>query len=295
VVITGATGGLGFETARVLCHAGAKVIIAGRNRSKGEAALRSILAECPSALVCFEELDLASLTSVANFSDRLISAGKPLDVLINNAGVMALPSRQCTDDGFERQIGVNYLGHFALTGRLLPLLRRGQAPRVVSVSSVAHRMGRIDLEDLQSEQSYNPERVYAQSKLAVLMFALELQRRSDAFNWELVSVGAHPGWVPGSDLYVNGPAVSGRPSLAWRMSMLWAPLLSHTVISGARSFVYAATISEVSPGGYYGPSGFGGFRGAPSRASTSHSARNFKVAASLWRRAEELTGVRFEH
>src|ERR1700688_2292420 len=177
-VVTGATGGLGHETALALAKAGAEVILTGRDDQKGQSAIEKISREVLGARVSYEPLDLANLASIADFSQRMHSR-QSLDLLINNAGVMALQRRQTTADGFEMQFGTNYLGHFALTARLLPWLRRGHQPRVVNLSSLAHRSGRIGFDDLQGARAYVPWRAYCQSKLAMLMFALELQRRSD--------------------------------------------------------------------------------------------------------------------
>src|ERR1700732_3641606 len=192
-VITGATGGLGYETALALAGAGAGVMLTGRSEAKGRQALQAIRNQFPNAYIAYENLDLANLASVADFATRYAAAHASLDLLINNAGVMALPQRQVTSDGFEMQLGTNYLGHYALTAHLLPLLRRGVQPRVVSLSSLVHRWGAIDFDDLQAARSYAPNKAYGQSKLAMLMFALELQRRSDAAGWGLMSNAAHPG------------------------------------------------------------------------------------------------------
>jgi NAD(P)-dependent dehydrogenase (short-subunit alcohol dehydrogenase family) len=207
-VITGASGGLGYETALALAGAGATVVLTGRNESKGRDAVQKIGGQFPDAKISYENLDLASLASVAAFATRAASVHVSLDLLVNNAGVMALPVRQTTADGFEMQFGTNYLGHYALTARLLPLLSRGARPSVVSLSSIAHRSGRIDFGDLQGQRSHAPQRAYSQSKLAMLMFALELQRRSDAAGWGLISNAAHPGFAR-TDLISNGPGTSG--------------------------------------------------------------------------------------
>src|SRR3981189_2360400 len=192
-VVTGATGGLGYETALALARAGAEIILTGRNDRKGQSAIEKIGGEVTDARVRYQHLDLASLASVADFAQRM-HALQSLDLLINNAGVMALPRRQTTADGFEMQFGTNHLGHFALTARLAPLLRRASGSRVVSVSSLAHRTGFIDFDDLQGARAYSPWKAYGQSKLAMLMFALELQRRSDATGWNLTS-NAAPSWI----------------------------------------------------------------------------------------------------
>lgn len=162
-VVTGATGGLGYETAMALAGAGAIVILTGRSDAKGLRAIEGICARFPNALIAYEHLDLASLASVADFAKRFAAGNEQLDLLVNNAGVMALPKRQQTEDGFEMQLGTNYLGHYALTARLLPQLRRAKAARVVNISSLAHRSGAIDFDDLQSKRSYRPWRAYCQS------------------------------------------------------------------------------------------------------------------------------------
>jgi len=289
-VITGANSGLGYETALVLAQAGGEVILAARNASKGRDALAQIRALSPQANVRLELLDLASLASVADFSKRLLAEGRPLDLLINNAGVMALATRQITADGFEMQFGTNYLGHYALTAQLLPLLRRAPAPRVVNLSSLAHRQGRIDFDDLQGERLYRPWKAYSQSKLAMLMFALELQRRSDAQGWGLMSNAAHPGYAR-TELIPNGPGANG---FLWKVSTLMQPLISHSAAGGALSTLYAATSPDAKASGYYGPDGFQELKGGPAPARAMAKARDAAVATRLWDVSERLTGVAFK-
>jgi NAD(P)-dependent dehydrogenase (short-subunit alcohol dehydrogenase family) len=241
----------------------------------------------PGARISYERLDLASLASIADFAQR-IQARNSLDLLINNAGVMALPRRQTTADGFEMQFGTNYLGHFALTARLLPLLRRASGPRVVNLSSLAHRTGFIDFNDLQGARLYSPWKAYGQSKLACLMFALELQRRSDAAGWNLISNAAHPG-LARTNLFASGPG--GLISFATDLA---APLIGHSAADGARPILFAATSPQAEPGGYYGPGGFSELRGAPARALIMPQARGAAAAARLWEVSETLTGTSFE-
>jgi NAD(P)-dependent dehydrogenase (short-subunit alcohol dehydrogenase family) len=286
-VVTGATGGLGYETALALARAGADVILTGRDDRKGQSAVEKIGREATGAKVSYERLDLASLASITDFAQRM-GARQSLDLLINNAGVMALPRRQTTADGFEMQFGTNHLGHFALTARLMPLLRRTSGSRVVSVSSLAHRTGFIDFDDLQGERLYSPWKAYGQSKLACLMFALELQRRSDAAGWKLISNAAHPGFAR-TNLFASGPG--GLLSLATDFA---APFLAHSAADGARPILFAATSPEAGQGTYYGPGGFGELRGAPARALIMPQARNLAVAARLWNVSEKLTGTSFE-
>jgi NAD(P)-dependent dehydrogenase (short-subunit alcohol dehydrogenase family) len=289
-VITGATGGLGYETALALAGRGATVVLTGRNDLKGRNALDEIRARFPSAKVVYETLDLASLASVADFAGRFATSHDALDLLINNAGVMALPKRQTTADGFEMQFGTNYLGHYALTARLLPWLRRGNQPRVVNLSSLAHRSGRIDFDDLQGARAYVPWRAYCQSKLAMLMFALELQRRSDAAGWGVMSEAAHPGYAR-TDLIPNGP---GGNSLSWRLGRLLQPFISHSAAEGALPTLFAATSPQAKAGGYYGPNGFYELKGAPVPAKIMPQAQDTAVAARLWDVSATLTGVSFD-
>ncbi|HEY8332493.1 MAG TPA: SDR family oxidoreductase [Tardiphaga sp.] len=289
VVITGATGGLGYETALALAGAGAEVVLTGRNDAKGSRALEAICARHPEALISYETLDLASLASVARFAARFARLHASLDLLINNAGVMALPSRRITADGFEMQFGTNYLGHYALTAHLLPMLRLSPAPRVINLSSLAHRTGTIDFDDLQGAKTYSPQKAYNQSKLAMLMFALELQRRSDAAGWSLMSNAAHPGYAL-TDLMTNGPGNKGLLALAAR---LLRPM-SHSAAAGALPTLFAATSPQAQKAGYYGPNGFFELRGPPAPAKIMPQARDVAVAARLWDVSAELTGTSFD-
>ena len=289
-VITGATGGLGYETALALAGAGASVVLTGRSEAKGRHALQTIRSQFPNAEIAYENLDLANLASVADFATRYAAAHASLDLLINNAGVMALPQRQVTSDGFEMQLGTNYLGHYALTAHLLPWLRRGHQPRVVNLSSLAHRSGKIDFDDLQCTRSYTPWKAYTQSKLAMLMFALELQRRSDAAGWGLMSNAAHPGFAR-TDLIANGPGASG---LLWHVSRLLQPYVSHSAAEGALPTLFAATSPEAKAGGYYGPNGFYEMKGPPVPAKIMPQAKDARVVAQLWDVSAALTGVSFD-
>ena len=288
-VITGATGGLGYETALALAGAGAVVVLTGRNDAKGQDAIQRIRGQFPHAEISYETLDLANLASVADFATRFAASHASLDLLINNAGVMALPKRQTTADGFEKQFGINYLGHYALTARLLPLLRRGHQPRVVNLSSMAHRSGRIDFDDLQGAKSYNPFKAYCQSKLAMLIFALELQRRSNAAGWGLMSNAAHPGFAR-TDLMANGPGNSG---LLGYLGRLLQPVASHSAAAGALPTLFASTSPAAKAAGYYGPNGFYEMKGSPSPAKIMPRAKDAAVNARLWDVSAALTGVTF--
>ena len=285
-LITG-TGGLGFETALALCHAGADVILAGRNQQKGEDAVTKIRLVIPSAGIQFEQLDLASLASIEQFGQRLRGQRDSLDVLINNAGVMALPARQTTADGYEVQFATNFLGPFTLTAQLLPLLRRGRGARVVMVSSLVARNGRIDFGDLQSN-NYKPIPAYAQSKLADLIFALEFQRRSEANGWGVSALAAHPG-IASTELITNGP---GRGSFFGFLAKTM-PFLFQTPAQGVLPILFAASATDAAGGGYYGPDGMGGLRGYPARALIPAKALDPQTAARLWNEALNMTGVKF--
>jgi NAD(P)-dependent dehydrogenase (short-subunit alcohol dehydrogenase family) len=286
-VVTGATGGLGYETALELARSGAEVVVTGRNAQKGAEALRRIKAEVKGAKVTYENLDLSALANVKAFAETFSSKHDRLDILVNNAGVMAPPSREVTRDGFELQFETNYLSHFALTARLLPLLSAAGG-RVVPLSSVAARQGKIDFANLQAERSYSPMTNYSQTKLACLMFGFELQRRSDANGWGITSIVAHPG-VSRTELINNGPGQASVEGFARRyLSFLFQP-----VAMGALPSLFAATAPDASPGGYYGPKGMMEVRGEVGEASRPNQSLDVAVARRLWDVSEELSGVRF--
>ncbi|MFT4143751.1 MAG: oxidoreductase [Mobilitalea sp.] len=287
VVITG-TGGIGYETALEMTRAGAEVIMAGRNKDKGEEAVRKINNLKPIGNIRFETLDLADLESIKEFGERIKTQRKSLDILINNAAVMNPPHRKVTKDGFELQMGTNYLGHFALTAHLLPLLRKGDKPRVVTLSSIAHRSGAINFDDLQSERNYTPMVTYSQSKLACLIFAFELQRRSDAASWGISSMAAHPG-ISRTELIPNGAGKNSPAGIARRL----LPILFQPAAHGAWPSLYAATAKEAIGGTYYGPSRMNEMRGYPTVAKVAPQANDIKVALKLWEESEKLTNIRF--
>jgi NAD(P)-dependent dehydrogenase (short-subunit alcohol dehydrogenase family) len=280
-VVTGANSGLGLETARELTRAGADVVLAVRNVTKGEKAAAEI---GEGARV--EQLDLASLESVRTFA-----AGLPdehVDILVNNAGVMA-PPRRTTADGFESQFGTNHLGHFALTGLLMPKLLRAPEPRVVTLSSGAHRIGTIHFDDLQGERHYNNWLWYGQSKLANLMFALELARRASAVGSGLVSVAAHPGYAA-TNLQTAGPATWYERLLGQLGNVVFA----QSAVMGALPTLYAATVRDLAGGSFVGPDQFFEQRGHPHLVTGKKAAYDEQAARRLWEISEELTGVRYE-
>ncbi len=282
-LVTGATGGLGYQTALGLARQGATTVLAGRNAAKGEQAIQRIQQSVPAAKVRFQHLDLDSLASVAH-----CAAGQPavVDILVNNAAVMGLQRREQTRDGFERQIGVNFLGHFALTLRLLGALNHGG--RVVNVASLAHRRASLALADFQSEKSYGPMRAYGQSKLAMLMFALELQRRADRFGWNLKSMAAHPGWAR-TDIIPNGIG-GGARTLKARIAAAGFNVFAQSAADGALPILFAAIAPEAKGGAYYGPNGRGEIRGGPTPARIFPQAADPDAGQRLWAEAERLTG-----
>jgi NAD(P)-dependent dehydrogenase (short-subunit alcohol dehydrogenase family) len=294
VLVTGGNSGLGYETVLQLARKGARVLVAARDRARGTAALERLAAEAPGSQAELAQIDLADLTSVERFAEGFLAGGQELDVLINNAGVMAIPHREITAQGYERQFGTNHLGHFALTGRLLPVLARRPGRRVVTVSSNQHKRAKgIDFDDLQGERGYRPWGAYAQSKLANAMFVLELDRRLRAAGLDTVSAGAHPGFAH-TNLQVSGPR-SGGTSLVARGMGLATRLFAQPARDGALPTLYAATAADVHGGDYFGPDGPGEMRGHhPTLVQFSAAAHDQAAAARLWAVSEELTGVTFE-
>jgi len=280
-VVTGANSGIGYETAKELAQKGATVVMACRDQNKGEAAAAAIRGENPTGSVQMMILDLSSLASVRAFAQAFTIVYDRLDLLINNAGVMALPKRMETADGFEMQFGTNHLGHFALTGLLFPLLAQTPGSRVVNVSSGAHRPGRIRWDDLQCKQSYTPFGAYSQSKLANLLFTYELQRRLNKARIAVTATAAHPGWTA-----TNLQTHSGAAGLL-------NPIFGQKPPVGALPTLYAATAPDILPAGYYGPDGLLEMRGYPKQVGSSKAAQDTASAARLWAESEKLTEVSF--
>ncbi len=284
-VVTGANTGLGFETALGLVKKDLKVVLACRDDEKAEAAKASILEQHAGADVETMSLDLSSFDSVRRFSYEFLEKFDSLDLLINNAGIMMTPFGK-TEDGLESQMGVNYFGHFLLTGLLLPVINATKGSRIVALSSIAHRHGKIDFDNLNAEKSYSRIGAYAQSKLACLMFAYELQRRLDTAKSKTISVAAHPG-ASNTEL--------GRhlPSLV----QFVAPFLSfvtHSVESGARPTLLAALSAETKGGDYYGPTGFREMKGDPGKVNSTSASHDESVARRLWEESEKITGISTE-
>lgn len=289
-VVTGANSGIGLEAARVLAARGAHVVLACRDAGRGSAALGAIRTTNPSASAEVAPLDLASLASVRAFSEAFLSRHDRLDLLCNNAGVMALPRLE-TADGFEMQLGTNHLGHFALTARLLERLLAAPAARVVTVSSTMHWPGRVCWDDLHLRRSYGKWRAYAQSKLANLLFAFELDRRLRRAGARTISVAAHPGYAA-TNLVSVGARMSGARVFE-RLGALGSRILAQGADGGALPTLYAAVAPTVGGGDFIGPSGPFELRGPPKLARASARARNEADAARLWEISESLTGERF--
>ena len=281
VIVTGANSGIGYEMARALARKQATVILACRNKDKGQAAERQIAQEYPGAKAELGLLDLSNLALVRRFAGEFTRRYDRLDILINNAGIMRTPFGKTTD-GFELQFGVNHLGHFALTGLLLDLIVRTPQARVVTVSSGGHRFGKIDFDNLNADKGYDAGAAYGQSKLANLLFTYELHRRFKGAGVDAIAAAAHPGWTAGTNLAVH-----------WRMLRLLNPFIGQKPSMGALPALYAATAPDVQGGDYYGPDGWQELRGYPTKVRSSDRSYDPAVAAKLWIISEELTGVRY--
>jgi NAD(P)-dependent dehydrogenase (short-subunit alcohol dehydrogenase family) len=283
-IVTGANSGLGFDTAAVLADKGAHVVLAVRNLDKGNQAADRIKAKSPNAVIAVQELDLTSLESVRKAADELRSTHPRIDLLINNAGVMYVPTRETTQDGFEMQFGTNHLGHFALTGQLLDNILPVEGSRVVTVSSFGHRiLARIHFDDLQLERKYNRVEAYGQSKLANLLFTYELQRRFKLKGDPTVALAAHPGFAD-TELMRHLPGFI--PDFFWR------PFAQPTDM-GALPTLRAATDPGAQGGQYYGPDGIGEVQGSPKAVESSKQSHNEDLQRRLWMVSEELTGVTY--
>ena len=283
-IVTGANSGLGFETARQLAAHGGRVLLAVRSQAKGRDAVARITAGQPDAAVEVRALDLADLDSVRAFAAAILADGIAVDVLVNNAGVM-FPPRRLTPQGSESQFATNHLGHFALTGLLFEAIRRGQDPRVVTVSSGEHRGGSIHFDDLTGQRSYSPRGFYQQSKFANVLFGLELDRRVRAAGIGVRSVLAHPGYSA-TNLQSSGPTGLGR-----QLMKVGNRLVAQSAGMGALPQLYAAVDAGAQGGRFYGPSGFLELRGYPVEVQPVAVAKNEETARHLWEVSEQLTGV----
>lgn len=294
-LVTGGASGIGLAAVRGLALHGAEVLIADRNTEAGQAACAQIRAEYPKAKLDFLALDLSSLQNVRRFAQTLLDQGQTLDLLINNAGINPISERRTTVDGFELTFGIGHLGHFALTGLLWPLLLQSAAPRVVTVSSVVHKLGSFDWDDLQMAQHYNTQRPYNQTKLANLVFARELQRRATAAGLPLLSLAVHPG-VSRTNIGAARKAMGNYNVIDHMVSGVLAAVMKvfgQSAEAGGLPTLYAATSPTVSAGGFYGPDGFAEMKGAPAPAKAHRVACHQDTATRLWLVSEQLTGVRF--
>jgi len=286
-VVTGANSGTGKETARRLAGAGAHVIMTVRTKEKGDAAREEILAQQPDAQLEVRLLDLADLSSVKTFADALLSEKRPLNLLVNNAGVMMPPKRFETVDGFELQMGTNFLGPFALTLRLMPLLLAANESRVTTMSSDVATVGSIRFNDPQWRRRYSPFFAYAQSKLADLLFAEQLSSIARARNWDLISNAAHPGFTRTNLLSAGASLGRDKPRRQWMGQATFLP--SQGVEQGSEPLLYAAASPEAVSGAYYGPSRFFGLVGPTTIVRVPKSARKANLGERLWKLAEQLT------
>jgi NAD(P)-dependent dehydrogenase (short-subunit alcohol dehydrogenase family) len=290
ILITGANSGIGYYATLELARKGAHVLIACRDKVRGETALASLRSLVPNASLELGLLDLGSLDSVRSFAAQQLERGQPFDILINNAGVFAPPKRLETVDGFEVQFGTNVLGHFALTSLLFPLLQQASGPRIVTLASIAHKQGKLQFDDLQWARNYNPMGAYQQSKLADLVFAFELDSRLRASGSSILSIAVHPG-VANTELFHKGEFSSiervGRKAMGKVMDVFL-----NSQEDGALPILFAATSPEAESGGYYGPQGFREMRGGDvGPAEVASQARDEVAAKRLWQACEELTGT----
>jgi NAD(P)-dependent dehydrogenase (short-subunit alcohol dehydrogenase family) len=288
-VVTGANSGLGYITALELARNGARVVLACRDDVRGKEAIARLIAAVPTADVELRALDMADLSSIRSFADGIQASYPAVDLLINNAGVMAIPRRE-TADGFEMQFGTNHLGHFALTGLLLPMLVDTSGARVVTVSSTAHKPGSIDFDDIMHESRYRKWGAYSDSKLANLLFAFELQRRLSATESPLISVAAHPGTASTN---LVKPGAQGNPLKSVVMTV-GVRLVGQSDAQGALPQLYAATAPDVRGGEYYGPNGLAESRGYPKKVDSNSASKDPETATRLWALSEDLTGVTYD-
>jgi NAD(P)-dependent dehydrogenase (short-subunit alcohol dehydrogenase family) len=294
VLITGANSGIGWEAALELARRGAEIILPARTEAKANDAIARIRAQVPNAKLIPEVLDLADLKSVHAFAKRVAEMfpGQSLDLLINNAGVMAVPTRELTVDGYERQFATNYLGPFALTALLFWSIKPQPGSRIVTLASGVTNTAKLEFDNLQSERRYSPMfQAYSQSKLADLIFQQELQRRLTAMGSPILSTGAHPGYAV-TNLQTSGPGENVPFLMRFGMAIL-KPIASQDAAHGALPTLFAATSPEATPGGYYGPSGFQELKGYPVPAKITAAAKNVALAERLWTESERLTGVTF--
>jgi len=295
ILVTGGASGIGFEAARALVEHGAELIIADRNEQGGKAAQARIRQTAAGAKVEYRMLDLSSQKAVKDFAAAVIAEGKPLDILINNAGIQPISERRVSADGFELTFGIGHLGHFTLTAMLFPLLKASPSARIVTVASLVHARGTFNWEDLQMERGYSSQRPYNQTKLANLLFARELQQRLDAAGLKIKSIAVHPGVAQtsiGANRKQLGKFGFGDHVITAILSFV-LPYLGQPAAAGALPTMYAASAPDAAGGGFYGPTGAGEMKGPPGPAKIGGLGRDMDAAKKLWAVTEELTGVKF--
>lgn len=291
VIVTGANSGIGYEATKAFAGKKAEVVMACRSIERGKDAKQEIEKEIDEASLKVKKLDLADLESVKDFAEEYKANNEKLDILCNNAGIMAIP-REETEDGFEKQFGVNHLGHFALTAKLLPALEKAEKPRVINQSSGLHEEGEINFDDLMHEENYDPQQVYADSKLANILFTYELDRKARRNGLNIKSVACHPGYSA-TNLQKRGPEKSGNSVKKLFMKGM-NKIFAQSAAKGALPMLYAATSEKAESGDYIGPDKFMNMRGYPEKQESSDSSYDQGTAEELWAVSEELTGVEFE-
>lgn len=290
IVVTGANSGIGYETTKIFAENNAKVVMACRDLEKAREAKERVEDEVEDPSLEVRRLDLADLSSVREFTDEYKANNDKLDILCNNAGVMAIPKQE-TKDGFEKQFGVNHLGHFALTAHLMPVLKNAEKARVVNQSSGLHEKGSINFDDLMMEENYDKWEAYANSKLANVLFTYELQRKLEENNLDIVSVACHPGYAS-TNLQYRGPQEEGSKLKLFGMKIA-NTLLAQSAEKGALPMLYSSASTEIKGGEYIGPNGFGNMRGYPEKQESSEESKDENVAEALWTQSESLTNVDF--
>ncbi len=289
-LVTGANSGLGYYTCLELARKGAHVVLASRNKDRGNAALEKIKSEIPSADLQFMKLDLANIELVKHFADAFMDEYEKLDILINNAGVMAIPLRR-TVQGFEMQFGTNHLGHFALTALMFNFIEKTPGARIVNVSSLMHKFGKINFDDMNWEKYYSKWSAYSQSKLANLLFTIELDRRIRLAGKQTKAMASHPGYAS-TNLQIRGGEMEGsRANVA--VNKIMNKIIAQPAWKGALPSLYAATSDQVQSGKYYGPSGIGSVRGYPREEKINPKFTDQETAKRLWEESEKLTGIKF--
>lgn len=289
-IVTGATSGLGYETALALAKADAQVILAARNEKKASNTISDILNEYPQAKLKYMQIDTSSLSSVRSFAEQWRRENKGIDMLILNAGISNVPAREVTEDGFERQFATNYLGHFALTGLLLPYVKQEKGSRIVFVSSLSHKRTQLNFDDLQLEKAYNPMVAYSQSKLALLTFALELSKRMNESGSPVSVIPVHPG-VAATGITRGGDRI--KPIIQ-KITKRMFGLVGQSAAEGALPSIFAAASPDAQNGVFYGPDGRGERKGNPAPAIVAPYADDREIAGRLWTASEKLTGVHYE-